>query len=116
MNIDELILKILEQKNDSELEEIKVDLSRICVAGFGNDKFDLGYIDYLYKHYNKDIQVIYNIQSALANSMDNIQVSKVINIRNYLIKIAIIRICSKKGIQCEIQKMDDINYCMGLLN
>ena len=38
MNIEELILKILEQKNDSDIEEIKVDLNRVCMQGFGSDQ------------------------------------------------------------------------------
>ena len=116
MNIEELILKIQEQKNDSDIDEIKVDLNRICMQGFGSDNLDMGYIEYLYKHYNNEIQVINRIQSNVGNNIVNPQISRIINMRNYLIKIAIIKTCNKKSIQYEIQRMDDINYCMGLLN
>lgn len=116
MNIEELILKILEQKNDSDIEEIKVDLNRVCMQGFGSDQFDIGYIDYLYKHYNNEIQTIRSVPIGVGSNLINRQISRVEDIRNYLIKIAIIRICNKKLIQYEIQIMDDINYCMGLLN
>jgi hypothetical protein len=37
-NINELILKILKCKSDSDVDEIKVDLQRICNQGFGNDQ------------------------------------------------------------------------------
>lgn len=116
MNIEELILMILEQKNNSDIEEIKVDLNRICMPGFGNDQLDIGYIDYLYKHYKSEIQAISNIQSVIGNTISNVQIPKVIDMRNYLIKIAIIKICNKKSIQYEVKRLDDINYCMGLLN
>ena len=116
MNIEELILKILEQKNDSDIEEIKVDLNRVCMQGFGSDQFDIGYIDYLYKHYNNEIQAIRSVSIGVGKILINRQISRVEDIRNYLIKIAIIRICNKKLIQYEIRRMDDISYCMGLLN
>ena len=116
MNIEELILKILEQKNDSDIEEIKVDLNRVCMQGFGSDQFDIAYKDYLYKHYNNEIQAIRSVSIGVGKNLINRQISRVEDIRNYLIKIAIIRICNKKLIQYEIQRMDDISYCMGLLN
>ena len=96
MNIEELILKILEQKNDSDIEEIKVDLNRICMPGFGYDQLDMGYVEYLYKHYNNEIQTIRNVPIGVGNNLINRQISRVEDIRNYLIKIAIIRICNKK--------------------
>lgn len=42
--------------------------------------------------------------------------SQIENIRNYLIKIAIIRICKEKGINVIIEQMDNPNYCMSLLD
>jgi len=82
MNIEELILKILEQKNDSDIEEIKVDLNRVCMQGFGSDQFDIGYIDYLYKHYNNEIQTIRSVPIGVGSNLINRQISRVEDIRN----------------------------------
>lgn len=116
MNLDALILKIIEYKNNSELEEVKVDLNRVCTQGFGNDTADIGYMSYLYKHYSNEIQFINSFQQPILNGINNKYISDVENIRNYLIKIAIIRICNKEAIQYEIQKMNDTNYCMNLID
>ena len=48
-NVKELILKILKYKSDSIIDEIKVDLQRVCIQGFGNNQEDIGYICFLLK-------------------------------------------------------------------
>ncbi len=116
MNLEALLLKLLEYKNNNDIEELKVDLKRICDPWFGNDQIDNGYIDYLYKHYNNEIQYIYNSLISSGNTINDMQISRKENIRNYLIKIAIIRICNKEAIQYEIHRMNDANYCAELLN
>lgn len=116
MNLEVLILKILEHKNNSDIDETQIDLKRICTPGFGSNQADMGYVAYLYKHYNNEIQVIKNMQVSIGNNIINRQISNVEDIRNYLIKIAIIKICNKESIQYEIKRMNDIDYCMRLLN
>ena len=54
-NVKELILKILKYKSDSGVDEIKVDLQRICSQEFGNSQEDIGYVNYLFKYYSKEI-------------------------------------------------------------
>lgn len=116
-NVNELILKILKYNSDSDIDEIKVDLPRVCSQGFGNDQEDIGYISYLFKHYSREINIINstNMSSIRMNVMSNGNISSVENIRNYLIKIAIIRICNQKSIQYQIQNMNDPNYCINLI-
>lgn len=114
-SIEELILKILEYRSSSDIDEIKVDLQRICVYGFGNDNEDIWYVKYLFKHYREEINFINNMTLPIGMSVMNNKISDVENIRNYLIKIAIIRICNKKAIQYHIQNMDDPNYCINLI-
>ena len=50
------------------------------------------------------------------NVMNNRNISIVEDIRNYLIKIAIIRICNQKSIQYQIQNMNDPNYCISIID
>ena len=57
-NVKELILKILKYKSDSSIDEIKVDLQRVCIQEFGNNKEDIGYICFLFKHYAQEISFI----------------------------------------------------------
>ena len=115
-NLEVLILKILEQKNDSDIDELQIDLKRICAPGFGIDEADMGYVEYLFMHYNNEIQAIDRMQSNIGNNIINPQIPRIMNIRNYLIKIALIKICNKKSIQYEMKRMNDIDYCIGLLN
>lgn len=116
-NINELILKILKYKSGSDVDEIKVDLQRICNQGFGNDQEDIGYVRYLFKYYREEINIINSsISSMRMNVMNNRNISIVEDIRNYLIKIAIIRICNQKSIQYQIQNMNDPNYCISIID
>ena len=73
MNLETLILKLLEYKNDNDIEELKTDLKRICTPWFGNDQIDIGYIDYLYKYYNTAMQHINNLLIKMWNNMNNIK-------------------------------------------
>ena len=73
MNLEVLILKILEHKNNSDIDELQIDLKRICTPGFGSDQADMGYVAYLYKHYNNEIQVIKNMQVGIGNNIINRQ-------------------------------------------
>ena len=52
---------------------------------------------------------------GFGNNQDG-NISSVENIRNYLIKIAIIRICNQKSIQYQIENMNDPNYCINLID
>lgn len=115
-NVNELILKILKYKSDSDIDEIKVDLQRIYSQEFENDQEDIGYVRYLFKHYNEEINIINDSTSSMRiNVMNNRNISIVEDIRNYLIKIAIIRICNQKAIQYQIQNMNDPNYCINII-
>lgn len=111
-----LITKILEQKEKADIEEVKIDLKRIIVPDFGCDKADFGYIEYLFKYYQNEINYINSMKTILPNNFGGYQMSQIENIRNYLIKIAIIRICKEKGINVIIEQMDNPNYCMSLLD
>ena len=115
--VEKLILKILEYKNDTSLDEIKVDLQRVCIQGFGNSQEDIGYICFLFKHYAQEISFIESRTLPIGiNTINNGNISNVENIRNYLIKIAIIRICNQKSIQYQIENMNDPNYCINLID
>lgn len=116
-NVKELILKILEYKSDSGVDEVKVDLQRICSQGFGNSQEDIGYVNYLFKYYSQEINIINNITSSMRiNVMNNRNISRVEDIRNYLIKIATMRIGNQKSVQYQIQKMNDPNYCINIID
>lgn len=115
-SLSSLLTKILEQKGNDDVEEIKVDLKRVIVPNFGIDKADLGYINYLFKHYQNEINYIDSKMSLLPNGFGGQQISLVENIRNYLIKIAIIRICNEKEIEYSIEKINNSNYCLGLFS
>ena len=113
-NVKELILKILKYKSDSIIDEIKVDLQRVCIQGFGNNQEDIGYIYFLFKHYAQEISFIES--KTLSIEKNNGTISIVENIRNYLIKIAIIRVCNQKMIEYHIENMNDPNYCNRLMD
>ena len=114
-DIDLLISKILEYKLDSSIEEIKVDLQRIVGMQYGQEQIHEGYIDYLYKHYSAEINYIRsNIRNNTINYNPNFSI--IIDIRNYLIMIAVIRICVKTGISFEINRIDTVDYCLKLFN
>ena len=116
-NVKELILKILKYKSDSSIDEIKVDLQRVCIQGFGNNQEDIGYICFLFKYYAQEISFIESKTLPIGiNTINNGNISSVENIRNYLIKIAIIRICNQKSIQYQIENMNDSNYCNRLMD
>ena len=115
-DIEFLISKILEYQLDSSIEEIKVDLQRILSMIYGQEQVHDGYMDYLYKHYNVEIN---HIRSNIINNNAinyNANFSKIIDIRNYLIKIAVIRICIKTGIAFEINRIDTVDYCLKLFD
>lgn len=114
--ISELVQKILNYKTDSNVEEIKVDLKRVCTKMFGYDNADIGYIQYLYKYYNNEIIFIKRMESMVSsNTMINTRKnSDIEEIRNYLIKIAIIRICQKETIN--YQDLSNPQYCIKLLD
>ena len=115
-NVKEPILKILKYKSDSGVDEIKVDLQRICSQEFGNSQEDIGYVNYLFKYYSKEINIINNITASMGmNVINNRNISRVEDIRNYLIKIATIRIGNQKSIQYQIQNMTDPNYCISII-
>ena len=67
-NVKELILKILKYKSNSGVDEIKVDLQRICSQGFGNSQEDIGYVNYLFKYYSQEINIINNINGMKKNT------------------------------------------------
>ena len=113
-NVKELILKILKYKSDSIIDEIKVDLQRVCIQGFGSNQEDIGYICFLFKHYAQEISFIES--RTLPIGINNGTISNVENIRNYLIKIAIIRVCNQKMIEYHIENMNDPNYCINLID
>ena len=115
MNIIDLIYKILEYKSDSEIDEIKIDLKRVVDPKFGSNESDVGYVNYLYNHYSSEIQTIKETQINVGYNMTNQNISYIVDIRNWLIKIAVIRICKEKMIKCEIDKIEDIDYCISLL-
>ena len=46
-SVEDLILKILQHKSSGEIDEIKVDLQRVCTYGFGSCQEDIGYIEFL---------------------------------------------------------------------
>lgn len=118
-DIDLLISKILEYKLDSSIEEIKVDLLRIVGMLLGQEQIHEGYVDYLYKHYSVEINHIRSniINNNINNTINyNPNFSKIIDIRNYLIMIAVIRICLKTGISFEINRIDTVDYCLKLFN
>lgn len=60
-SVEDLILKILKHKSSGEIDEIKVDLQRVCTYGFGSCQEDIGYIEFLYKHYSQEISKINNM-------------------------------------------------------
>lgn len=111
-----LITNILKEKCGDDVEEVKLDLKRVLVSDFGADKADLGYIEYLWKHYQNDISIIESAKSLITNNFSLNQTSMVENIRNYLIKIAIIRICKQRNIDVIIGRMDNIDYCLELVD
>lgn len=119
MNNDEnkLILKILEYKIDSSIDEIKVDLKRVCEKNFGNTVEDNFYIEYLFKYYSYEINIIrekiFSTGIGVAN-YGNISLKE--DIKNYLIKIAIIRLCNKEFIKYQIERLCDIDYCINLID
>ena len=116
-SVEDLILKILKHKSSGKIDEIKVDLQRVCTYGFGSCQEDIGYIEFLYKHYSQEISKINNMTLQIRNNeINNRSISNVENIRNYLIKIAIIRICNQKAIQYQIEDMNNPNYCINLIN
>jgi hypothetical protein len=114
-NVSLLITKILEQKGKDDVEEVKVDLKRVVVPNFGYDKADLGYIEYLFKYYQNEINYINSSVRRSPNNFRTHQISPIEDIRKYLIKIAIIRICKEEEINVIIEQMDNLNYCIGLL-
>ena len=116
--IEKLIIKTLEYKNDTSLDEIKVDLQRVCANGVGNYQEDIGYIRFLFKHYAQEINFIKNetMQIGMNTTINIRPISTLENIRNYLIKIAVIRICKKKLISCQIESLDDPNYCINIID
>lgn len=116
--VEKLILKILEYKNDTSLDEIKVDLQRVCANGFGNYQEDIGYIRFLFKYYAQEINFIENrtMKIGMNTTINTRPISALENIRNYLIKIAVIRICKQKLISCQIESLDDPNYCINIID
>lgn len=118
-DIELLISKILEYKLDSSVEEVKVDLQRVVGMLYGQEQVHEGYIDYLYKHYNAEIN---HIRSNIINNNINNTInynpifSKINDMRNYLIMIAVIRICVKTGISFEINRIDTVDYCLKLFD
>lgn len=112
-NLELLIANILNYNNHSSLEEVKVDLQRIVNMEKNFEATDEGYINYLFKHYRSEISFLYSIRN-IGNSNQNI--SDIQNIRNFLIKIFIIRTCIEKGINYEISLIDNVEYCLNLLN
>jgi hypothetical protein len=115
-NVELLITKILEQKVKDDVEEVKLDLKRVVVLNFGCDEADLGYIKYLFKHYQNEINCInFSIRKS-PNNFRQYQISPIEDIRNYLIKIAIIRICKEKDTNVIIEQMNNLDYCIDLLD
>lgn len=116
-NVKELILKILKYKSDDSIDEVKVDLQRVYDEKFEYTEEDIGYVKYLFKHYEYEINIIRQMMFSTGISMMNSKyISLVEEIQHYLIKIAIIRVCNKKMIEYHIENMNDLNYCNRLID
>lgn len=123
--MEELIRKIIDDKANEEIDEVKVDLERVINIRTYNinntiniDSVDYGYITYLYRYYDDEIKWI-NANSILIPIYQvNIEFSAKDDMINYLVKIALLRICKKKGIQIMMDRINknDINYCKGILD
>lgn len=71
------------------------------------------YVEYLFKHYENEINYM---NSIFPRTFVGYSISPIQNIRNYLIKILLIRECTAKSIDYEIEKINSVEYCNELLN
>lgn len=121
-----IVEEILKEKATEEINEVKVDLKRVMKIPvqynnyIGKYEFyqnDYGYLMYLFEYYKTDID---NINSASIININYGTTNSIpfnIEMRNYLIKIAIVRLCNKKGIEVAFDRLNnnDLDYCLGLL-
>lgn len=113
--IENIIIKIFQEKENEDIEEVIVDLKRITDRNFGKGFRDKCYIVYLYTYYANEINYINSSRTLTSENKTTEVISDIINIRNYLIKIAILRICKKKSIDLVINQIDNIDYCLDIL-
>ncbi len=108
-----IIEKILQAKASEDVKEVQVDLKRVWANNFGQGDRDGCYIKYLYQYYANEINEIDSF-SSVYNSKTYI--SEIENIRNHLIKIAIIRIAKEKGLKLATERLSEPTYCINVLD